>query len=480
MQRMVLENRSDERFRALIEAAPDPIGVFRDGIRIYANPALARLLGYESPADSVGRSIRDYFHPDDHALLAARNRQRARGEALPPAEYRLLHRSGTVLMVEATSIAIELDDGPAVLVTMRDRTAYRRLEAELRQAERLASVGALAASVAHEINNPLAYVMVNLEIALTRDLPRHELRSILGAALEGAERVRMIASDLRTLARADDRAGGPIEVSRAADAAITITTPQLRGVEVVRDHEASVHVVVNEGRLVQVIANLLINAAQAEAQTIRVRTFAEGELAAIDIEDDGVGVPPEVLPRIFERFFSTKQRDVGTGLGLPIAKDLVEAMGGRLTLASEGRGSVARIRLPRGECASAPKAEKSKRRGRILLVDDEPAIGRALALALDDAHEVVIVHGGMEAIELLARDPCFDVILCDVTMPDLPGPEVFARDPALGDLFGFITGGSPDRETHRALTATGRPVLQKPFELSHVLSLVAERLRDER
>ncbi|MGZ3449845.1 MAG: hybrid sensor histidine kinase/response regulator [Polyangiales bacterium] len=466
---------SDARFRALIEAAPDPIGVFRDGLRIYANPALVRFLGYDSAEQLLGRNIREVFHSDDHALLDERNLRRARGEKLDSCDYRMLHRSGAVLVAEMTSIGIELDDGPAVLVTMRDRTEHRRLEAELRQAERLASVGALAAAVAHEINNPLAYVLANLDMALARDLPPDALRELLQAAREGAERVRVIASDLRTLARADDQPEKPVEIAAAADAAVTITSPQLRGIEIRREHEANVCVRGNEGRLVQVLANLLINAAQADALTIRIRTRAEGELAAIEVEDDGHGVAKEVLPHVFERFFSTKPRELGTGLGLPIAKDLVEAMGGTIELTSEGRGAVVRIRLPRAERTSTPEATSSRRRARILVVDDEPAIGRALTLALGDVHDVIAVHGGVAAIDLLARDGSFDVILCDVTMPDLTGPAVFERLPTFADRFVFITGGTPDRATDRALIATGRPVLQKPFSMSDVESLVRDR-----
>jgi CheY-like chemotaxis protein len=195
-------------------------------------------------------------------------------------------------------------------------------------------------------------------------------------------------------------------------------------------------------------------------------------MAAIDVEDDGRGIPEDVLPHVFERFFSTKPREVGTGLGLPIAKDLVEAMGGTIELASEGRGAVVRLRFPRAEGNATIESTPSPRRARILVVDDEPAIGRALTLALGEVHDVVAVHGGLAAIELLARDSAFDVILCDVTMPDLTGPAVFERLPSLADRFVFITGGAPDRATARALTATGRPILQKPFTMSDVESLV--------
>ncbi len=470
-----------QRFGALIEAAPEPIGVFRDGGIVYANPALVRLHGYDSIEELVGLSIPAILHPDDRVTFAERNARRARGEELEPYEYRLLTRRGTVLMVEMTSIKIELDDGPAVLVMMRDRTEQRRLEAELRQAERLAAVGSVAASVAHEINNPLAYVLANLEIALERRLPElrgpaaRELESVLRAAREGAERVRAIAAELRELARADCP-DGPIEVARAADAAIAICAPQLRGrVQVVRDHQDGVRVLGHEGRLVQVFVNLLVNGVQASARTLGVRTRRDDNFAEITIKDDGCGIPPDVLPRVFERFYSTKPREIGTGLGLPIAKDLVESMGGTIAISREPGATLARVRLPALESRKPIEPTANGRRARILLVDDEPAIGRALSLALGDLHDVVSVNGGGAAVELLARDDRFDVIFCDVTMPDLSGPEVFARAPAVADRFVFLTGGSPDRETQHALAATGRPVLQKPFELATIHTFIAGR-----
>jgi signal transduction histidine kinase len=251
-------------------------------------------------------------------------------------------------------------------ITERKRAeeALRKSQAQLRMADRLATVGTLSAGVAHEINNPLAYTLANLAFvrdALTRlpdslpgvDVP--ELRASIAEANEGAERVRRIVKDMKVLSRMDDDRIGVVDVEAALDASLNMAIHELRHrAQVVKDYGRVPLVRCNEGRLVQVFLNLLVNASQAiagnapERNEVRLATCIDGRgQIAVEISDTGMGIPEEVLPRIFDPFFTTKPVGVGTGLGLSICHSLITAMGGAIEVASKvGVGTRFLIVLP--------------------------------------------------------------------------------------------------------------------------------------
>jgi two-component system, cell cycle sensor histidine kinase and response regulator CckA len=225
-------------------------------------------------------------------------------------------------------------------------------------------VGTLAAGVAHEINNPLAYTVTNLSYvrdALARvenappELDLEELRVSMDEAMEGAERVRRIVKDMKTLSRMDDDRSGPIDVEAALDASVNMAFHELKHrAQIVKDYGRVPFVRGNEGRLVQVFLNLLVNAAQAIAgnapdrNEVRLATCVDGHgHVAVEISDTGVGIAPDVLPRIFDPFFTTKPVGVGTALGLSICHSLIAAMGGSIEVASKiGVGTRFLILLP--------------------------------------------------------------------------------------------------------------------------------------
>jgi signal transduction histidine kinase len=262
--------------------------------------------------------------------------------------------------------------------TVRKRTAElattnARLEESLQQlhetqdqllfADRLATIGRLAAGVGHEINNPLAYILSNLhyiqdELSRMEGAPsedeRRELLSAITESREGAERVRLIAQDLKVLSRQDDATHGPVELSTVVHSAAKMAAHEIRHrARFVEDCEGVPPVRGNAARLIQVFLNLLINAAhaiepgRAEANEIRVvaRKSAPGRVT-VEVSDTGSGIPPEVLPRIFEPFFTTKAVGVGTGLGLPVCQGIITSLGGELTVESTpGQGTTFRITL---------------------------------------------------------------------------------------------------------------------------------------
>jgi len=507
---------SEARFRTLIENAPDAIAVYPpdDGRFVYVNPTWASLLGYGSPAEMIGAPIETRIHPDDHALLAQRRARlaAARG-SLPPQEYRFVRRDGSIVHLEIVSMIIEYDGRPHVILFAHDLTERKQMQARLLLADRMASVGALAAGVAHEVNNPLAYVMTNLDVMAERRLPglvdrlrglggeaaavgdevAHAL-AMLDVAREGCARMRDIVRDLRTFTRgASDEARAPLDVRRVLDASINLAWNEIRHrARLLKEYGEVPPIVANEARLGQVFLNILVNAAQAlpvggaADNTIRVTTATDrtGNLV-VEVTDTGPGIGTDIVDRIFDPFFTTKPVGVGTGLGLWICQGIVTSLGGQITAESKpGDGATFRVVLPSTtspELAPAPAAahagpEARADRLRLLVVDDEIAIGRTLAIALSDEFEVQTATSGREALQALAGPHSFDVVLCDLMMPDVSGMDVYeriiAQRPPLARRFVFVTGGA---FTERARTFVDRvraPVVEKPFELSKLPQLL--------
>jgi len=337
--------RSEASYRALIEQSPDAIVVARFGTIVFVNPAAAAALG----AGLVGRPL--------SAIGAEEGRFSAR-------EMVLTRTDGGTLDVEIVGLSSMFDGAPAEVLIARDITERKRLQARLAVADRMLALGTLAAGVAHEINNPLASVMLNLE-ALENGLRRQDPeagasmeRLALQAreAFEGAERVRLIVRDLQTFARDEPtRANYLVDVQRMLDAAAQLAVTEIRSrARLIKAYGPTPLVLATETRLGQVFLNLILNAVQAippgqpEWQTIEIatRTAADGR-AEVEIRDSGMGVPSELQSRVFDPFFTTKRVGEGMGLGLSITHNIVVALGGEIDLESEvGAGTTVRVRLP--------------------------------------------------------------------------------------------------------------------------------------
>jgi PAS domain S-box-containing protein len=379
------------------------------------------------------------------------------------------------------------------VISLRARADRDRLTAQLAQADRLAAMGTLAAGVAHEINNPLAYVIaahtfIGDALAALRervDDPRlGDLLDALRDAHEGAERVRQIVRDLRTFSRVDDARTGPVELRPVLESSLSMARNELKHrARVTKDFRPTPAVVASEAKLGQVFLNLLINAAQAippghpGENDIRLATWTDDAgRAVIEVTDTGPGVAPELRDRIFDPFFSTKRVGEGTGLGLSICRNIVTAAGGEISVhepATGRAGATFRVVLPPAPPAvravpSPPPAPAAEgRRGRVAVVDDEPAIRRAAERLLGDEHEVVSFEDGRSIADRIRSGERFDAILCDIVMPGMSGIELhhLLREvaPAQADAIIFITGGAFP-EGRAFLEGVANPVLEKPFD----------------
>jgi two-component system cell cycle sensor histidine kinase/response regulator CckA len=403
--------------------------------------------------------------------------------------------------------------GRGAVLYVRDATDERQQELGRLQAEKLGWIGLLAAGVAHEINNPSAFVLGNIE-ALSghlhliedklRELPESALRSlgltdvlfeasaILQESKEGMARIHRIVRDLGSFSHADDDATVSMNVNPALESALTMLRNELKyRARVERDLRATRLVRASPPRLGQVFLNLLLNAAQAldeggaKRNVVTVRSFDDGDSVVIEVADNGPGIPPEVLPRIFESFFTTKPRGLGTGLGLPISLGIVRGLGGELTVeAPPGTGARFRVRLPASETVAEPapvvpaepEPVAAPTRRRILAVDDEALLLKAYRRMLGDAHELATALGGHEALRTLERDTGFDVVLCDLQMPEMSGMElhaaVRATHPALAERFVFVTGGAFSSDARRFMEEAVSAVIQKPFRVEDLLALI--------
>jgi signal transduction histidine kinase len=348
--------------------------------------------------------------------------------------------------------------------------ALHRVTAMAAEAERLSALGLLASSVGHEVNNPATALLAALD--QLPDCPPEARATLLAEATDAAQRIRDIAGDLRAFGP-PGAVDARTDLTAAVAAAVRLTRLQLRGVASLREAVAPAWVVGDERRLVQVLVNLIVNAAQAmdpvtaARNLIEVSAAREGEGVVLRVRDNGPGVAPSVLPRAFEPFVTTRGA-AGSGLGLALCQRFVHELGGEISLENlSSGGAEARVVLRASEAPAAPvAAPATTARRRVLVVDDDAAVLVALGRMLR-AHEVTAVASVEEARGVLATGARFDLALCDVMMPDEPGTALWealaARWPDAVRHFAFISGGVFDPVVRESLQRSGAPLIPKPL-----------------
>ena len=489
------EQLLDQSFRG------SPIGLTLttlEGQYLRANEAFTSMLG-RSELGTLW--VRDVVLRDDlNDLLQAVETLTTGTSSSSQTETRFVHRDGHVVWTQLNlSLVRDADGGaPLVLSQLQDIGERKRIEA----ASRLAVVGTLAAGAAHEINNPLTYVLSNLSWA-TQELKQlsgdkllvgtEEVIEALNEAHEGATRVATIVSGLKSFARQTNTLRAPTDVAAAMRKALQLTQTQLDNrAKVDVQLDATPPVLANAGELEQVFVNLLVNAVQAipegHSSTNRIGVTArlvEGSVV-VEVTDTGSGMSARTREHLFEPFFTTKPVGTGTGLGLPICHGIITSFGGRIEVESElGRGSTLRVVLPSLEARTKtpPRALWSAlpKDKRVMVVDDDPLVARAMARALGEGPEVVIVTDPNLALARLVGGELVDLILCDVMMPGLSG-EAFqsvlakvAPDLAAGII--FITGGAFTEGATDFLAKTKNRWVQKPVETSVLRELVHDALK---
>jgi PAS domain S-box-containing protein len=498
---------SEQRFRQLMDIAPDGMLVI-SGRRIeYANEAITRIHGYSHPRQLPQLDLPQLFHAEDLELLdSSLDAIDQDPQVALSIQARALHRDGHSVLVEIVLYRIEWDDSKAVLATVRDIAGRKLIQSQLVHTDRLAAVGTLAAGVAHEINNPLAYVLLNLQY-LIREVPKlatnderlGHLVERLREARHGAERVVSIVKDLRTFSNVDEEQLGPVELRRVLMSAIKVARSQLMDkgeiVEMFNDVRSAYG---HSARLEQVFLNLLINAIQAlphaSASTnriiVRLREERRGshEVIVVEVADNGAGIIPENLDRVFDPFFTTKPVGLGTGLGLPICHSIVTRMGGAIRVESSvGQGTTFYVTLPveyaerrATPYSLSPVPSRLARRARILVVDDELAVATMLSRILGEDHDVETASSAEQALRQFDEFR-FDIVFCDLLMPGMTGMDLFAevakRHPGHERRIVFMTGGAFTPRAAQFLSRVANPRIEKPFDLQAVRSILRELLQ---
>ena len=520
--------RRAERLRATFDHVDEGMLVvdLATGHVIECNEAAARLL--QVPHEELTATAPSWLQlsPEGSARLGwgALLDELVEGRTL---RGRAILREGQELSMELRATSRKLDEHTFAFVLCRDISADLVRERARATQERLATVGSLAAGVAHEINNPLAYVIANVQYALDSisqwppmqtltpppvegapatlrppdsaiERERTQLKEALVEANEGARRVQRIVADLKTLARQGDDRVEPIDVAHTLNWAIGVTMTEIRHrARLVKNIEKIAPVRGDEARLGQVFVNVLLNAAQAiepgnaMENEITVRAFEHDGRVVIEVTDSGVGIPEENLTKIFDPFFTTKPRGIGTGLGLSICHEIIASMRGSLTAENHSpHGAKFVLQIPaltayQSQVALFQRRAKSTRppvrAGSILIIDDESLAAKALGRMLRD-HKVELADHAPTGMRM-AIEKNYDVIFCDLMMPELSGMAVHAavlrENPAAAARMVFITGGTFTEEARNFATHHAARCLFKPFDGALVKSAVERLLTTE-
>jgi PAS domain S-box-containing protein len=446
-------------------------------------------------------------HPDDRKQFEAAVAAHLAGESERiSAEYRVRLHDGAWRWAGVRGKVVERDAGgrpTAMAGTLSDIHGTRQLQQKVYESTRLASVGTLAAGVAHEINNPLAWVSANLGYLLDQlpevpdpaapPLERAELRELLAEAAEGTTRIARIVAAMRSLGRPE--AAGQVEsvdVGQELENAVLMVRSQLvsRAALVVDVAAGLPPARVKTNELGRVFLNLLVNAAQAipEGKPAMHRVAARARLVGselvIEISDTGSGMSAQVREHIFDPFFTTKPVGVGSGLGLPIAQTIVQSAGGRIEVETEeGRGSTFRVVLPAYQKqaeveAAAGEVTAPVARRRVLVIDDEVGVAKSIERWLRLHHDVTLATSAVEALRRIDQGQTWDAVLCDVVMSGLDGVDFYdalvARRHPLQHRLAFMTGGAFAERTRKFLAEHSAPTLPKPLELEPLLQTLRQ------
>jgi PAS domain S-box-containing protein len=499
---------SEIKFRRIVETAHEGIWMLdKDGRTTYMNRRMADMLGIE-PDETADADLRSFLgEPKVVEVIDSYLQGRIDTTATYRVQCRLRRRSGQALwgMLAFHSIVDEVGSCYGHLATIFDVTEHRRLQEQLMVSDRMASVGILAAGVAHEINNPLAAVLTNLHMAVetvptlkvqaASEADRTELSEELRDALEASERLRDIVRDLKIFSRTPETSMGPVDVQRILESSLRMAWNELKHrARVQREYRPIPLVSGDESRLGQVFLNLIVNAVQAmeegraEQNVITITTGLDpiGRVS-ITVRDTGCGMSPDVLAHIFTPFYTTKPVGVGTGLGLSICNRIVQALGGEITVESEiGKGSAFHVFLPASEGTSLGRRTTRTRRpiaalsARILAIDDEPIVGTALKRVMGRDNDVVTETSARTALDRIRAGEHFDLILCDMMMPDMTGMDFYNElrsfAPERAAEIVFMTGGAFTPKARSFLESITNERLEKPFDMHTLKNLVQEHL----
>jgi two-component system, cell cycle sensor histidine kinase and response regulator CckA len=499
MQHQVEESK--QRYRSLLETLPDAVLVTRGLTLTFANSAAAELLDASAPKELLGRPLTEVLDPISHSVVSG---EECLVQASLPQRVVLRTLEGKALSAECIATPLADDqDVPGMLVVFRDMRQRERLEQELQQKQKLEVVGQLASGIAHDFNNVLSVILAACDLLTTRQLDTSKAREEIGFIRDAAESAAALVRQLLAFARRRPSEPKVFDVNRLVDSCTALLRRLSgEGVELLIEGAPELWRVRADPRQVeQVVVNLVANAraAMPSGGTLRITTknvevssegfvvpgLSPGRYVELNFADSGHGMDADTLARVFEPFFTTRKQ--GVGLGLATSDAIVSQSGGRILVESEvGRGTVFRVYLPAsGQPTQAaadpmPSPQVATQDASILVVDDNLALHSLAARILRQAgYRVFEARNASTALELLLDlDQPLDLLLTDVVMPGMSGPEL-ARElltlqPGLAVL--YMSGYADDLLERYGLSLSSQSMIQKPFAPRRLLDQVATAL----
>ncbi|HTA77167.1 MAG TPA: PAS domain S-box protein [bacterium] len=503
--------KSEENFQTIIKEMPDGVLIADEGEVLFVNNAFAKMLGYGSPLEIIGWSLLDLIHPDYHGICQERLSLLMKdGQPVTNTKFKLIGKDGKAIEVESAGIPIQFNGKKAAMGVISDNTLQNEMRRQATLNDKLATVGTLAAGVAHEVNNPLTYILGNLSFLgeQLEEMKAHmlqkgcadqecikilkEMTEEVAETTKGGERIRDIVKGLKAFVRSSDDKAEKVDLNQMVESALNMTYHIFKQkARLEKDLAVDMPLLmIHSGKIQQVFINLIINAAQAiegnqpGKNKIRVRTGHNINGLFVEFTDTGKGIPENILPRIFDPFFTTKPTGVGTGLGLSVCNEILRHYQGSLEVKSQvGQGTTFTVRLPILEEPLTEREEliqhSGSQFGRVLVVDDEPGNLEVMCRAIRKKHTVLKALSGLEAMAVLAKeDGQIDAVVTDVNMPDMNGIDFYqaveSQYPDLEKRFIFMTGGIFSEETKDFLKKIPNVCLEKPFKFEEMLKAVSQ------
>ncbi len=495
---------SEQKYRLLFDSASDAIFLVDLASLdiVEANPAATELAG--RAADKlIGRSLQDLcpkLQPRSASLLE--NKKVVERLFDSAGEFHLVRGQGEQMLCEGSATLVDYHQRAVMQMNAREITGRKKMEQQLRQAEKLSALGQLVAGVAHELNNPLAVVMGYAQILSKYKAIDEKVRKDLLKILRESERAAKIVRNLLTFARPREPHMSVIDVNRLVGEALETREIQVHSanVQVLRRLAPDLPVTnADADQIEQVLANLMTNAIQAldnhlGKRVIEVTTEKRGDKIRIAVADSGPGIPLQILDRIFDPFFTTKGPGKGTGLGLSICYSIMEEHKGKIWVESEvGKGARFIAELPVVICHDSVNGgdnagderelDPEAPQRRLLIVDDEPGIVEVLQEVLaNSGYRIETASNGAKALNRIASQE-YDLIISDLCMPEMSGERLHAaireHYPHMLDRIIFVTGDTVSPGSRTFLEQTGARWLSKPFNISEIERIVRSYLRTE-
>lgn len=347
-----LLRQSEESYRRLIAFSPYAILVNRGDRIVFANDQAIKLFGAVRAKEILDKSLLDLIHPDHHAVVRERIHELLEGmQAVPVAEDKIVRLDGMSIDVEVSATRFTDEEGPAILVMLRDVSERKRLQAQLRRTERIAELGTLASGMAHEIGTPMNVILGRAEYLMDR-VKEEPIKKGLQTIVTQVERITKVMNQLLSFARRKTPERRPLDLQKAIEESVEIFRERLakNRIHVEMDLVDPCPLVLGDAdQMNQVLINLIMNAVHAmpDGGTLSIGLAREKDFVKLTVADTGHGIPHEVVKKIFEPFFTTKEFGKGTGLGLTVVKGIIEEHQGSIAVESEeGKGTRFRVLLP--------------------------------------------------------------------------------------------------------------------------------------